>query len=69
VLKTLLQTGLTLGVGECLRGFDFLANGAIGFAFELMAAVNPDYSSACKIDRRSRFCGPDERQLNRIPGC
>jgi hypothetical protein len=30
LLKTLLQIGLTFGIGECLRCFDLLANGAIG---------------------------------------
>src|SRR5918994_4675645 len=31
--------GLAFGLSECLRCFDFLANGAIGFAFEVVAAV------------------------------
>src|SRR6266478_1458263 len=39
LLKTLLQIGLTFGIGECLRCFDLLANGAIGFSFEVVAAV------------------------------
>src|SRR3989442_8593546 len=39
VLKTLLQIGFAFGVGECLRCFDLLAKGCIGFSLQLMAAV------------------------------
>ncbi len=39
VRKTLLQIGFAFGVGECLSRFDLLANGAIGFALQLVAAA------------------------------
>jgi hypothetical protein len=39
VLKTLVQIGFAFGVGECLSGFDLLANGAISFSLQLVAAV------------------------------
>src|SRR4029434_3313045 len=39
VLKTLLQIGFAFSVGECLRCFDLLAKGCIGFSLQLMAAV------------------------------
>src|SRR2546425_11114333 len=39
LLKTLVQIGFTFGVGECLRCFDLLANGCIGFSLQLIAVV------------------------------
>ena len=39
VLKTLLQIGFAFRVGECLRCFDLLAKGCLGFSLQLMAAV------------------------------
>jgi hypothetical protein len=39
LVKTLVQIGFAFGVGEGLSGFELLANGALGFAFELVAAV------------------------------
>ena len=39
VLKTLLQIGFAFSVGECLRCFDLLAKGCVGFSLQVMAAV------------------------------
>ena len=39
LLQTFLQIRLTFGVHEFLRGFVLFANGPIGFALELVAAL------------------------------